>query len=77
MPGNLWYLEELMQQTEQACQVSDEEILAHRRECWRPGCKRRAFLRDWKGWKWCAGCWWRQARQETHFWLGLRGLRIF
>jgi len=64
---------------QQACIATDEEILAMRRECWRPGCKRRAFLRDWKGWKWCLPCWWRQVRDGNwwHLWMDLRYLRIF
>ncbi len=59
------------------CAATSAELKAKRRECWNPGYQRRAFLCDWKGWKWCARCWWRQAKDGTHWWVELRNLRVF
>ena len=60
---------------QQACVASAAEIKAIKRRCWRPGCKRKAFIRDWKGWKWCLPCWWRQI--DGHWLIELRYLRFF
>ena len=65
--------------------ATDKEILAYRRRCFTPHCERRARLRDWKGWRWCVGCWWRQVDFEYHtlrgrvmkIWCELRGLEIY
>ena len=62
--------------TETPCVATDADLMRMKRECWNPNCKRLAFIRDWKGWKWCFRCWWRQT-SETHWFTELCGLRIF
>jgi len=62
-----------------ACVATEAEIKAMKRQCWNPSCPRRAFIRDWKGWKWCFRCWWRQFEYKSlgHWVVELRYLRLF
>jgi len=70
-------------ETQTACLASDAEIKKHKRECWNPGCQKRAWIRDWKGWRWCFFHCWAQlpTRRDGHF-LGrlifeLRRIKVF
>lgn len=64
---------------QQACVATADDLKAMRRQCWRPGCKRRAFIRDWKGWKWCLCDWWRQFEYKNlqNLCIELRNMRLF
>ena len=65
--------------SDQACQASPEEMKRDRTRCWRPGCTRRAWLRDWCGWQWCLPDMYRRERwgdPPFKFWRLLR-IRIF
>lgn len=56
---------------------SPDDLKRYRRECWRPGCPRRAWLRDWAGWHWCGRDWYRSARWGGgRFWFDLKTVRI-
>jgi hypothetical protein len=65
--------------SEGPCLASVEELAAMKRQCWHPGCKRKAFIRDWKGWKWCLGCWWWQFEERSllRLWFEFRHMRLF
>ena len=44
------------------CETPKEELERQRTRCWNTGCKRRAWLRDWKGWVTCLPHWYRSWR---------------
>lgn len=71
---------EPMTEEHEAKPATPEELKALKRRCWRPDCKRRAFLRDWTGWKWCWRDWLRSLRWgsgENNKWFFIRTTRIF
>jgi hypothetical protein len=49
------------------------------RQCWRPGCKHRAFIRDWKGWHWCLRDWWWQFEYKSlaNWCFEIKNMRLF
>lgn len=67
------------QTPEEKCyQATRKEIKKMIRQCWSPGCKGFAFLRDWAGWKWCFRHWiWHLKGKENQKWLYIKTTKIF
>lgn len=66
-------------ETQSARVATESEIAAMKRYCWNPNCKRKAFIRDWKGWKWCLFCWWGQCQDMSliKWYIEFKYIRIF
>lgn len=45
-----------------AKQKSQAELKVMKRRCWSTGCKNRAWLIDWTGYRLCLSHWWRSYR---------------
>jgi hypothetical protein len=61
-----------------ACAVSPEELKARHRQCWSPQCSGWAFIEDWAGWKWCLRCFCRNVRWGGgNKWFAITRAKIF
>lgn len=40
--------------------ATEKEIRKMKRQCWHTGCKKKAFLKDWTGWKYCEEHWYQE-----------------
>lgn len=43
-------------------QATNEEFELIKRKCWMPGCKSKAWLEDWTGYRHCLKDWYRSLR---------------
>jgi len=63
-----------------ANQITENERLALKRQCYTPHCKNKAFLEDWTGWKHCLKDWYRSLRWgsgEGNWWFYIKTTKIF
>lgn len=63
-------------------QATKEDLRRQKRQCWSQGCKHKAFLRDWAGWRWCFKDWYRFTKYHSEgrlkkLWFLIRCTKIF
>ncbi len=61
-------------------QATAEEMKARKRRCWSPGCKHKAFLEDWTGYRHCLKHWYQSLKWgsgENHKWFYIKNTKIF
>lgn len=59
-------------------EMTKEELWRYKHRCMNPACKRKAWLEDWTGWRWCAPHWYRSMRcGGGNKWFFIKTTRIF